>query len=122
VNDKPPPQTVPAKRDGFTVLRDVLSSIPLPVLALLGGQALTFLLWIIRLEDRVSLLNRQVTSIEMRMALMDVRDTRAGILVAERVGQLELRVALLVSAMTGIPPLMVPPVAPSAPAPAPPPP
>jgi hypothetical protein len=64
----------------------------------------------------------QVTSIEMRMALMDVRDTRAGVLVAERVGHLELRVALLVSAMTGIPPLMVPPVAPSAPAPAPAPP
>jgi hypothetical protein len=58
----------------------------------------------------------------MRMALMDNRDTRAGTIIAERVNHLEIRTAWLISAVTSIAPLALPPpAAPAPPAPAAPP-
>src|SRR5262245_22912742 len=112
-------EPAPEKKPGQ--LRTLLGMVPGTVWVLIIGQVVAFAVWLIKLEDRIVALNRQMASIEARLGLMDVRDTRAGSLISERVAFLETRTAWLISAMTGVAPLAVPPpsvLSPIAPAPA----
>jgi len=113
----------PKRNSGW--LKNILANVPLTIWILVGGQVFAFAFWLIKLDDRIDAMSKQIASMEGRLATMDVRDTRAGSIIAERVNALDRAVAWLISNATGVAPLPHLPPTPMSPppttAPAPPP-
>ena len=91
----------------------IVRSIPPAVWIAVLAQVVGFGVWLVRMDNRITENGKEVAAVAARLNDIDLRDTRAGVLVSQRVYQIERTIEWLVAAQTGIrPPAHIDPAKP----------